>query len=54
MAFFHLTAYRKIGDWAEASSPPTLARVAGATSLSLWILTIFFGRWIGFTLSPGG
>ena len=51
MAVFHLTAYRKIGDWDETLPPPTLARIAGATSLFLWILTVFFGRWIGFTLT---
>jgi hypothetical protein len=52
MAFFHLTSYRKIGQWDEASRPPVLARAAGVTSLVLWILVIVFGRWIGFTLAP--
>jgi hypothetical protein len=52
MAIFHLTAYRKIGEWDESLPPPTLARVAGAASLLLWISTVFFGRWVGFTLSP--
>jgi hypothetical protein len=52
MAFFHLTSYRKIVQWDEASPPPVLARAAGLTSLTLWILVIFFGRWIGFTLTP--
>jgi hypothetical protein len=52
MAFFHLTAYRKIVDWDETLPPPILARAAGATSLFLWILTVFFGRWVGFTLMP--
>jgi hypothetical protein len=52
MAFFHLTSYRKIGQWDEAPRPPVLARAAGVTSLVLWILVIVFGRWIGFTLAP--
>jgi hypothetical protein len=52
MAFFHLTSYRKIGQWDEAPRPPVLARAAGLTSLVLWILVIVFGRWIGFTLAP--
>lgn len=51
MAVFHLTAYRRIGDWDDAPRPPAAARIAGASSLLLWILVIFFGRWIGFTLS---
>jgi len=52
MVIFHVTAYRKIVDWDEALPPPILARAAGATSLLLWILTVFFGRWVGFTLMP--
>jgi hypothetical protein len=52
MAIFHVTAYRKISEWDESVPPPMLARVAGATSLLLWMLTVFFGRWVGFTLSP--
>lgn len=52
MAFFHLTAYRRINDWDDALPPPRLAKVAGSASLALWVLVIFFGRWIGFTLSP--
>jgi hypothetical protein len=50
MAFFHLTAYRKIGQWDDALPPPAAARIAGATSLGLWILIVFLGRWIGFTI----
>jgi hypothetical protein len=52
MAFFHLTSYRKIGHWDENSPPPGLVRAAGLTSLTLWVLAVFFGRWIGFTLAP--
>lgn len=51
MAVFHLTAYRRIGDWDEASSPPLAARIAGAGSVILWTVVICLGRWIGFTLS---
>jgi hypothetical protein len=50
MAFFHLTAYHKIGQWDDALPPPAAARIAGATSLGLWILIVFLGRWIGFTI----
>lgn len=48
MAIFHLTAYRRIGEWDDRLPTPTAARVAGATSLGLWIIVIFLGRWIGF------
>lgn len=50
MAVFHLTAYQKIGEWDDALPPPRPARLSGLSSLALWILIIFLGRWIGFTL----
>src|SRR5579859_2064499 len=50
MAIFHATAYRRITDWDDALQPPTAARIAGVTSLMLWIAVINIGRWVGFTL----
>jgi len=50
MAIFHLTAYRRIDEWNDALPPPRGVRIAGATSLTLWILIVFLGRWIGFTV----
>ncbi len=49
MGFFHLTIYRRVEEWDERLPPPLAARIAGATSLSLWISVIFLGRWVGFT-----
>jgi hypothetical protein len=34
MAIFHLTAYRRIGQWDDALPTPLAARIAGATSLT--------------------
>lgn len=51
MGIFHLTAHRRIVEWDDALPPPMAARVAGLSSLLLWTLVIFLGRWIGFTLS---
>jgi len=48
MAIFHLTAYRQIGQWDDRLPPPNGARLAGLSSLSLWLLIIFLGRWIGY------
>lgn len=48
MAIFHLTAYRKIGEWDDRLPTPRAAKIAGITSLTLWILIIFLGRWIGY------
>jgi hypothetical protein len=50
MAVFHLTAYRRIDEWNDALPPPAGVRIAGATSLVLWIVVVFLGRWIGFTV----
>ena len=50
MAIFHMTAYRRIGQWDDALPPPRGVRIAGASSLALWIVIVFFGRWIGFTV----
>lgn len=51
MGIFHLTAHRRIVEWDDALPTPMAARVAGLSSLALWTLVIFLGRWIGFTLS---
>jgi putative copper export protein len=50
MAVFHLTVYRRIQEWDERSPAPVAARLAGATSLGLWLAVVFLGRWVGFTL----
>ena len=50
MAWFHSTAYRRISEWDETLPPPRAARFAGFTSLLTWMVVIFLGRWIGFTL----
>ena len=49
MAIFHLTAYRKIGDWDDRLPTPRAAKIAGITSLTLWIAIVFLGRWIGYS-----
>jgi len=49
MGIFHLTAYRKIGEWDDRLPTPTAAKVAGISSLTLWILIVFLGRWIGYS-----
>ena len=49
MAIFHFTAYRKISDWGEHLPPPHAARIAGFTSLTLWVGIVFLGRWIGYS-----
>ena len=50
MLVFHFVTYRGIGQWNEATRPPTAARAAGAISITLWLGIVAFGRWIGFTI----
>jgi len=50
MLIFHFGAFRRVADWDDALPPPPAARLAGALSISLWIIVVFFGRWIGFTM----
>ena len=49
MLVFHFGVFRRVADWDDALPPPPAARLAGALSISLWIIVVFFGRWIGFT-----
>jgi hypothetical protein len=48
MGWFHLTIYRRVSQWDDLLPPPIAARIAGATSLSLWVAVVFLGRWVGF------
>jgi len=50
MLAFHFGAFRRVAEWDDALPPPPAARLAGALSISLWIIVVFFGRWIGFTM----
>ncbi|MDP3738811.1 MAG: hypothetical protein Q8R02_15560 [Hyphomonadaceae bacterium] len=50
VAAFHLITSRKLHLWDEGQPTPPTAKLAGATSLGLWIAIVVFGRFIGFTL----
>lgn len=49
MAIFHAVTWKTIGQW-DGGKPPRAAKIAGFTSLALWIVVIFCAREIGFTL----
>jgi hypothetical protein len=49
MVIFHAFTFRTVGQWDQNAPVPLSARLAGATSLLLWVSVIFFARWIGFT-----
>ena len=48
MAQFHWLSRKHLASW-DAGVPPTSAKLAGATSMTLWVLIVAAGRWIGFT-----
>jgi hypothetical protein len=48
MLVFHFFTARGMAAW-DRGTPPRAARVAAACSLTLWIVIVATGRWIGFT-----
>lgn len=50
MAVFEFVTVRGADKWNLDPLPPPAARLAGAISIACWILVIFCGRLIGFTV----
>lgn len=50
MAVFHALTWRSLDQWNARPTPPRAVKIAGALSLLCWIVAIFCGRFIGFTL----
>jgi hypothetical protein len=50
MAVFEFITVRGVRDWGLANTPPLAARLAGGISITCWLLVLFCGRLIGFTL----
>ena len=50
MAFFHAITFRDVHLWDELVETPLAAKVAGLSSLCLWIGVVVLGRVIGFVL----
>lgn len=50
MAVFHLFTFKSVAQWDQ--DVPTLlgAKIAGGLSMLLWIVVVFCGRWVGFTV----
>jgi hypothetical protein len=49
MGIFHLGAFRSVAQWDRAPShPPLAAKLAGGISLTIWVIVVALGRWIGF------
>lgn len=50
MAYFHLVTWKAVKDWDKTTSIPAMVKLSGALSLVFWVMVVFFGRAIGFTL----
>ncbi len=50
MLIFHFVTYKSVNEWDNSSSLPTGAKVAGILSIIFWVIIVFCGRAIGFTL----
>ena len=48
MVAFHFLTYRSVDRWNHGIATPRAARIAGASSLLLWVAVVFLGRWIAF------
>jgi hypothetical protein len=48
MLLFQGIGTRRLEEW-DDGKPPWPAKIAGATSLLLWVLIVATGRWVGFT-----
>ena len=52
MLVFELITARSAQEWEFNAVPPRPARLAGAISLSCWVLIVLSGRWTGFAILP--
>jgi hypothetical protein len=50
MAFFHVVTFRNVHLWDELVETPRAAKMAGISSLCLWVGVVVLGRVIGFVL----
>lgn len=50
MLYFHFVTWKSVDQWDRDVVTPTAVKVSAALSLIFWVLVVFFGRAIGFTL----
>jgi hypothetical protein len=54
MMYFHFITGRTVEHWDKDATMPAAVKVGAALSIILWIMVVFFGRAIGFTLGIFG
>jgi hypothetical protein len=52
MLVFQLFTSRGASGWRGEDAVPVLGKIAAGLSLALWVMVVFVGRWIGFTMTP--
>ena len=50
MAVFHVFTWQSVSKWDSDCAVPLPGKIAGGLSLFFWIVVVFLGRAIGFTL----
>ena len=50
MAIFHVFTWKSVANWDAGCAVPLPGKIAAGLSLLFWLLVVFFGRAIGFTL----
>ena len=50
MLYFHFVVYRTVGQWDDSAAIPAAVKRAAVLSLLFWLIIVFCGRAIGFTL----
>lgn len=50
MLYFHFVTYKTVDQWDTLASPPTAVKLSAVLSLVMWVVIVFCGRAIGFTL----
>jgi hypothetical protein len=53
MVVFHLLTYPGVAGWDRHEQVPLRAKLAGGISLLCWLVIVFLGRQVGFTLLSG-
>jgi hypothetical protein len=48
--FFHAVTQKAPASWDDSPRPPAAARIAGFTSLALWVVVILAGRMMSYTV----
>ena len=51
IAAFELTARRSVATWDRDAAAPASGKRVALLSLAIWVVVVFLGRWVGFTLS---